>query len=77
MEELDNFVEMEDVTTSEIESISTTKIGQEISAEEKVQAGQNTKNPNDITNPSLENPVEEKEKEKQKKKFIEEVKGHK
>jgi hypothetical protein len=63
-------VELEDVTTSETESISPTRIEEEISTTEQVQVGQSMENPNDGANPNPENPAEVEEMDKQKQKVI-------
>jgi hypothetical protein len=47
----ESFVELEDVTTSETESISPTRIEEEISTAEQVQVGQSMENPNDKHKP--------------------------
>jgi len=63
MEEPKNFVELEEVTTHETESISPTRIEEELSTVEQVE-GQSIKNPNGSTDPSSENPTATDEKEK-------------
>jgi hypothetical protein len=62
MEEPENFVELEDVTTSETESISPTRVEEELSTMEQVQVGPSAENPNDSVNPSSENPTEKEKR---------------
>jgi hypothetical protein len=66
MEEPENFVELEDVTTSETESRSPTMIYEELSTTKQVQAGQSIEKLNGSANPSSENPAKMEEKDKQK-----------
>jgi hypothetical protein len=70
MEELREFCGYGGCTTSKSESISPTKIEEDLSTAKQVQVGQSIENPNDNKNPSLENLAEMEEKEKHKKKSI-------